>query len=96
MDWPAPTAVEKLYGGLAKKTSLPLVSVANQQMYVNLIELRKCLDISANTSISAFLHHLVLDHICGAVVLVRWRYFVLVIEGHGTFKVTLEVKSVLD
>ncbi|KAB2099606.1 hypothetical protein AG0111_0g12075 [Alternaria gaisen] len=54
LDLPAPAAMEWLYGGLAKKTSLPLVLGASPQMYVNLMELRKRLNTTALTSTSLF------------------------------------------
>ncbi|KIV98326.1 hypothetical protein, variant [Verruconis gallopava] len=54
LDLPAPAAVEWLYGGLAKKTSLPVVPGASPQMYVNLMQLRKCLNTTALTSTSLF------------------------------------------
>lgn len=54
LDLPAPAAVEWLYGGPAKKTSLPVVPGASPQMYVNLMQLRKCLSTTALTSTSLF------------------------------------------
>jgi hypothetical protein len=54
LDLPAPAAMEWLYGGLAKKDSLPLVPGASPQMYVNLMQLRKCLNTTALTSTSLF------------------------------------------
>lgn len=54
LDLPAPAAVEWLYGGLAEKTSLPLVPGAGPQMYVDLMQLRRCLNTTALTSTSLF------------------------------------------
>ncbi|KAE9969423.1 hypothetical protein EG328_006871 [Venturia inaequalis] len=54
LDLPAPAAVEWLYGGLAKKTSLPVIPGASPQMYVDLMQLRKYLSTTALTSTSLF------------------------------------------